>query len=65
MRLRKAWLAVSHSKSTIRYSPAPSNVVPPLSESADDVIVELGAREMSDPSSLWIAVSQEDGTSAV
>ncbi len=65
MRLRQTWFAVSSSKSTIMFSPAPSNIiVGPLSRAQSEVSVDFGRRETSDPSDFWIALSQEDGTAA-
>ncbi len=65
MRIRQTWFAVSSSKSTIMFSPAPSSIiVPPLSSAHTEVSVNLEAREMSDSNEFWIALSQEDGTSA-
>ena len=63
MPLRRTWLAVSITKSTVMFAPIPNSVViPPLpGRNSGTVHLEVGSQQRVDPNEVWIAISHEDG----
>ncbi len=63
MGLRKIWLAISTSKSTVMFSSTPSNaVLQPLADSSKrSVRLVLGFQPRPEQTQFWLAISQEDG----
>ena len=63
MPLRRTWLAVSITKSTVMFAPIPNSVViPPLpGRSQGTVNLEVGSQQQVDPSEVWLAITHEDG----